>query len=196
MPIDIRPGESYTIRRQVLKLFGAAFHIYDPQMKVVGYCKQNAFNDRADIQIYTDETCTTELVVIKAQSVIDFSSSYDVTLASGQSLGSLRRKGLSSTFIRDHWLVFDAAGREIADLREEGSFLAFARRYIDLVSLISPQTFTLDRKDGTRIARFRQHLNPFVYRLSVAVERDDPDLDDLVILAAGCLIAAIEGRQD
>ena len=66
---------------------------------------------------------------------------------------------------------------------------------IEFVSLLSPQRYTLARTDGAVIARYRQHFNPLVYRLSVAVEADDPDLDDLVVLAAGCLITAIEGRQ-
>lgn len=195
MAFDIRPGESYTIRRKVLKLFGAAFHIYDPQGKVVGYCKQKAFKLKEDIRIYTDESCSTEFIVIKARSIIDFSTTYDVTLGDGTTLGSLRRKGMASSFIRDHWLVFDAQAREIAAIQEDGSFLAFARRYIDFVNIISPQTFTMTKTDGTVIARFRQHFNPFVYRLSIAVEKDDAQLDDLVILAAGSLLAAIEGRQ-
>lgn len=195
MAFDIRPGESYMIRRKVLKLFGAAFHIYDPQGKVVGYCKQKAFKLKEDIRIYTDESCSTELIVIKARSIIDFSTTYDVTLGDGTVLGSLRRKGMASSFLRDHWLVFDSQSREIANVKEDGDFLAFARRYIDLVNIISPQTFTMTKTDGTVIARFRQHFNPFVYRLSIAVEKDDPQLDDLVILAAGSILAAIEGRQ-
>ena len=186
MAIDIRPGESYTIRRQVLKLFGAAFHIYDPQMKVVGYCKQKAFKLREDIRIYTDESCTTELVVIKARSVIDFGASYDVTLADGTSLGSLRRKGLKSSFFQDHWLVFDRAGQQIADLQEQGSFLSVLRRLHELVALLSPQKFNLTRTDGTTVARYRQHFSFFVYRLSVAVERDD------VPLSAAARISLIE----
>ncbi len=195
MAFDIRPGESYTIRRKVLKLFGAAFHIYDPKGMVVGYCKQKAFKLKEDIRIYTDESCSTELLVIKARSIIDFSTTYDVTLGDGATLGSLRRKGMASSFIRDHWLVFDSQSREIAAIQEDGSFLAFARRYIDWVNIISPQTFTMTKTDGTVIARFRQHFNPFVYRLSIAVEKDDAQLDDLVILAAGSILAAIEGRQ-
>lgn len=195
MAFDIRPGESYTIRRKVLKIFGAAFHIFDPQGRIVGYCKQKAFKFREDIRIYTDESCSTELIVIKARSIIDFSSTYDVTLSDGSSLGSLRRKGMSSTFLRDHWLVFDRTGAQIAEITEDGNFLALARRWIDFVSLIAPEKFTLSRTDGTVVARYRQHFNPFIYRLSVAVERDDPHLDDLVILAAGCLLCAIEGRQ-
>ena len=91
--------------------------------------------------------------------------------------------------------MFNAAGAQIADLTENGSFLAFARRYIELVSFLSPQKFTLARNGSGPIATFRQHFNPFVYRLSIGVMRDDPELDDLLILTAGCLIAAIEGRQ-
>jgi len=202
MAFDIRPGESYTIRRKVFKIFGAAFHIFDPQGQVVGYCKQKAFKLREDIRIFTDESCSTELVAIKARSIIDFSTSYDVfmggstnTAGSGQSLGSFRRKGLTSSFIRDHWLVFDASGAQVAEMVEDGSFLAFARRYVELVAAFSPQKFTLKKMDGTVVARYRQHFNWFVYRLSVAVEIDDPQLDDLLILSGGCLICAIEGRQ-
>ena len=51
------------------------------------------------------------------------------------------------------------------------------------MSLISPQTFTLDRKDGIADRLLPPAPQPVRYRLSVAVERDDPDLDDLVILA-------------
>jgi uncharacterized protein YxjI len=192
---NIQPGESYTIRRKVLKLFGAAFHIYDPQGAVVGYCKQKAFKLKEDIRIFADENCSRELLVIRARSMLDFGATYDVTLPDGSQLGSLRRKGLASTFLRDSWLVFDAQGREVASLQEDGSLLAFARRYIDIISLVSPQKFTLRRSGGEEIARFRQHFNPFVYRLGVSVMRDDPELDDLVILAAGCLITAVEGRQ-
>lgn len=86
MALDIKPGEQYTVRRKVFKFFGAAFHVYDPAGRIVGYCKQKAFKLREDIRIYTDESCTSELIVIKARSIIDFSSTYDVTLPDGTSL--------------------------------------------------------------------------------------------------------------
>jgi uncharacterized protein YxjI len=192
---NMQPGESYTIRRKVLKIFGAAFHIYDPQGQVVGYCKQKAWKLKEDIRIYTDESCTAELLVINARSVIDFGATYDVTNPDGVALGSFRRKGLASWLFRDSWLLFDAQGREIANLKEDGSLLALARRWLEWVSLLAPEKFTLTRSDGTALARYRQHFNPFVYRLSVAVLADDPLIDDLMLLAGGCLITAIEGRQ-
>jgi uncharacterized protein YxjI len=195
LAFNIKPGEAYTIRRKVLKIFGAAFHIYDPQGGLVGFCKQKAFKLKEDIRIYTDESCSTEWLVIKARSVLDFGATYDVTLPDGSQIGSLRRKGLKSTFLKDSWLVFNHENQQLAELNEEGGILAIARRYIEHVSLFYPQRFSLKRADGTVIAKYRQHFNWFVYRLSIAVERDDPELDDLVILAAGCLICAVEGRQ-
>jgi uncharacterized protein YxjI len=195
LAFNIQPGEAYTIRRKVLTLLGKKLHIYDPHGQVVGFCKQKAFKLRDDIRIYTDESCTTELVVIKARSILDFGATFDVTTGDGAVLGSFRRKGLTSTFLRDSWMVFDAGGRQVADLKEDGGLLAVLRHWVEYVSLLYPERFTMRRMDGTEIAKFRQHFNPFVYRLSIAVVNEDAELDDLVVLAAGCLIAAVEGRQ-
>ena len=107
MPILPAPGETYTIRRQVFRIFGAAFHIYGPAGPLAGYCKQKAFKLREDIRIYTDESCSTELIRIAARSILDFSTTYDILLGSGAVLGSIRRKGLKSSFVRDEWLIFD-----------------------------------------------------------------------------------------
>ena len=193
------PGEQYTIRRKVLKLFGGAFHIYGEQGQVVGFCKQKAFKLREDIRIFTDESLRTPLMTIGTQAILDLGASYQVTLADGTPLGSMRRKGLSSTFLRDEWLILSPEGVQIAVLRERGSFMAFLRRYIEYVAMFSPQQFDLIRADGSHAASFRQHFNWFVYRLGVAITRDkrdaDDGIDDMMILAMGCLVAAIEGRQ-
>jgi len=196
MAIKAAPGEKYTIRRKVLKLLGAAFHVYDAEGKVVGYCKQKAFKLREDIRLFTDESCSTELLVLRARQVIDFGATYDVTTPGGDAIASLRRKGMKSSFVRDEWLVFDEHGEQVAIIREKGSFAPIARRYIDYVALLFPQRFEVLRGEGTPpVATLRQHFNPFVFRMGVAVHRDDPVLDELTLLGASCLIAAIEGRQ-
>lgn len=196
MPLNVRPGEHYVIRRQVFKLLGAAFHVYDGAGAIVAYCKQKAFKLREDLQLFTDESQATPLLRLQARQIIDFGATYDVTLPDGSAIGSLRRKGLKSSFIRDEWMVFNAAGREIALVRELGGFSAFARRFIDHAAALLPQKYEVKRAaDGVVLATFRQHFNPFVFRMSVAILADDPELDELILLAAGCLIAAIEGRQ-
>lgn len=196
MPLNVRPGEHYVIRRQVFKFLGAAFHVYDGTGAIVAYCKQKAFKLREDLQLFTDESQTTPLLRLQARQVIDFGATYDVTMPDGSLVGSLRRKGLKSSFIRDEWMVFNARGNEVAIVRELGGVAAFARRFLDFAALLMPQKYEVKRtSDGAALATFRQHFNPFVFRMSVAILADDPELDELILLAAGCLVAAVEGRQ-
>lgn len=191
-----RAGEAFTIRRKVMQLAGASFHVYDASGGLVAYCKQKAFKLREDIRLFTDESMATPLLSMKARTIMDFSTTYDVLLPSGDSLGSLRRKGITSSLVQDHWLVFDAAGNQVAEIKERGAWLSFFRRVNDLVAALSPQTFDLTRAGtGENIASFRQHFNLLVSRMGVTIHQADDHLDDLLILASACLIAAIEGRQ-
>jgi len=200
MAISAAPGEQYTLRRKLLKLFGAAFHIYDAEGAVAAYCTMRAFKLREDLRVYTGEDQSEELFRIGARSIIDLGATYDIKLPTGDPLGSLRRKGVKSTFLRDEWVVLDPEEREIATLRERGSTLGLMlRRYGpfgELSYLFSPQRFELIRaSDQATIAVLRQHVNPIIYRLGISIEADDEQLDELVVLGAACLVGAIEGRQ-
>lgn len=196
MGFKAAPGEKYTIRRKILAILGAKFHVYDDQNKVIAFCQQKAFKLREDIRLYTDESKSSELLVLKARQVIDLGVTIDVTMPSGERLGSFRRKGMKSSFVRDEWLVMDADGREVATLKELGSFAPFARRYIDNAAAFLPQKFSLTRNaDGVEIARYRQHFNLLVYRLGISLTAADDHMDELLVIALGSLVAAIEGRQ-
>lgn len=197
MAFTPRPGEQYTIRRKILTILGAKFHVYDENRQVVAFCKQKAFKLREDIRIFTGEDMSELLYALRARQIIDFGATYDVMLPNGELVGSFRRKGMKSSLLRDEWLVYDAEGNEVAKLMELGSFAPFARRYLDAASVFLPQRYGMIRRsDSTQIAHFRQHFNPFVYRLGVSVQAADEHLDELMLLAAGTLIAAIEGRQN
>lgn len=188
------PAEQYTIRRQVFRLFGAGFHIYDSQSAIVGYCEQRAFKLREDIRLYRTEAKTDLLMRIAARQIIDFGATYDVFDANDQHVGSLRRKGISSLF-RDSWLVFDQQNQQIAQLQEDSGLLSFVRRVSDL-GFFFPQSFTLQAGDGTSLATYRTHFNPFIYRLGIAIHPGASTFDPNLLLATGVLIASIEGRQN
>lgn len=196
MTIQAAPGERYTIRRKFFKIFGAGFHIYDEAGNAIAYTHQKAFRLRENITLYADESRADPMLTIRTDSVLDFSGSYDVATPDGLVIGTLRRKGMKSSFMRDEWLIYTGEGREHAVISELGGFAPFARRYIDNAALFLPQKFDVTRiADGVKVAAFRQHFNPFIYKLGIAINADDEYLDDLVLLAAGSLIAAIEGRQ-
>jgi uncharacterized protein YxjI len=193
MAMPAKPGERYTIRQKVFKIFGAAFHIYDNSGVVIGYCKQKAFRLREKLVLFTDERASQELLTIQARTILDFGTTYDVDLPSGARLGSVRRKGLSS-LVRDEWEAMSPDGTVIGRLREDSMGLALARRFLPAVALVVPQKLELHAADGRRLATYRTHFNLFVYRLGVTVHEDGV-VDEMLLLAIGFLIAAIEGRQ-
>lgn len=194
MVTPLAPGEQYTVRRKIFTILGASFHVYDASGSLVAFCRQKAFRLKEDLRLYTDEARSEELLTMRARSVIDFGATYDVCLASGERIGSLRRKGLTS-FVRDAWMIFGPDGEEAGRLQEDSGGLALARRMIPGVAAFSPQRFHILTVGGTHLATLRTHFNPFVYRLGVAIHGEDEAIDELLILAAACLIAAIEGRQ-
>jgi len=187
-------GESYTIRRRVFQIMGASFEVFDGDGAPIGFCKQKAFKLREDIRVFTDESQSQLLLAMKTQQIIDFGASYDITLGDGSKLASLRRKGMKS-LLRDSWIVFDHDGNEIAKIEEDSMTLSLLRRGHEILAALIPQTFNVTTTDGRLIASFRQHFNPFIYRLGIKIHEEDAALDGLVLLGSACLISAIEGRQ-
>ena len=189
-------GTQYTIRRKVFTFFGAKFHIYDAENNLIGYCKQKAFKLKEDIRIYTDESMSEERLVITARKVIDFSGAYDVVDSkSGTKLGALRRKGFKS-ILRDSWQVLDENDEDVGSLQEDSASMALVRRFLPYgLGGLFPQKFQMKAHDSDVVyARFRTHFNLFVHRMTVTVE-EECQFDPMLVLAAGILLAAIEGRQ-
>jgi hypothetical protein len=124
---------------------------------------------------------------------MDFAAAYDVIeSATGQKVGALKRKGWSS-IIRDEWIVLDANDQEIGKVIEDSTLMAMLRRF---ATNLIPQNYDLLLNDGTRVADFRQHWNPFLYWLTIDFSMDPQHrIDPRLKFAAAVLLAAIEGRQ-
>ena len=186
--------ERYTIRRKVLRIFGAGFHIYGSDGTLAGYCDQKRLRLREDLRVYTSEAMTDELLRIGTEQIIDFGATYTVSVPEGGVIGSFRRKGLKS-LLRDEWLVLDATGATIATIREDSTFKAVLRRVHELIAVFVPQGYHMVDTAGAEAVTYRTHFNPIVHRLGVTIHREDEVFDDLLSLAGGVLLLAIEGRQ-
>ncbi len=181
----------YLLKRQVFALAGK-FRFFDPSGKLVLFSEQKMFKLREDIRVYSDESKTQEVLMIKARQIIDFSTAYDVVdSATGQKVGALRRKGLAS-ILRDEWEILDAGDHVVGKLFEDSMGLALLRRFL---SGLIPQNYDITL--GTdRVADLKQNFNPFSYQLNVDFSMDiNLKLDRRIGLAAGILLAAVEGRQ-
>ena len=183
----------YLLKRQAIALTGK-FRVYDPMGNLVMFSEQKMFRLREDIRVYSDENKSQEVLSIKARQILDFSAAYDVVdTALNQKVGVLRRKGLRS-LLRDEWEVLDANDNLIGNLFEDSIGLALLRRFV-LGSWL-PQNYDLTA-GGTRVADLKQNFNLFRYELNLDFSMDiSHQLDRRVGIAAGILLAAIEGKQN
>jgi hypothetical protein len=183
---------SYLLKRQAIALTGR-FRFYDPMGNLVMFSEQKMFKLREDIRVYSDENKTQEVLSVKARQIIDFSAAYDVVdTAMNQKVGALRRKGWSS-LLRDEWEVLDANDNPIGALFEDSMGLALLRRF--LLGSWLPQNYDMTLGD-TRVADLKQNFNLFRYELNLDFSMDSSQrLDRRIGIAAGILLAAVEGKQ-
>lgn len=183
---------SYVLRRQVFALTGK-FRFYDPMENLVMFSEQKMFRLREDIRVYSDESKQTEVLMIQARQILDFSAAYDVIdSATGAKVGVLRRKGWRS-LLRDEWEVLNAQDGPIGIMFEDSMGLALLRRFI--LGTLLPQNYDLT-VNSVRAADLKQRFNLFRYELDLDLTGNTArQLDPRLALAAAILLAAVEGKQ-
>jgi uncharacterized protein YxjI len=183
---------TYLVKRQAIALTGR-FRFYDPMGNLVMFSEQKMFRLREDIRVYDDENKSQEELSVKARQILDFSAAYDVVdTAMNQKVGALRRQGLRS-ILRDEWEVLDANDNVLGKLFEDSIGLALLRRL--LLGSLLPQNYDMTFGE-TRVADLRQNFNPFRYELNLDFSMDPAQrLDRRIGIAAGILLAAVEGKQ-
>ena len=133
--------QTYTVRKQILKLVGAAFNVLDPQGVSFLYANLKAFKLKEDIRLYSNEDMLHELMVIKARDILDFSATYDVEDSTiNEKIGAFKRRGFQS-MIKDEWIMMDPHDHEIGIIKEDSMALALIRR---VVSDLIPESLSLE----------------------------------------------------
>tara|TARA_B100000927_G_scaffold245998_1_gene208773 strand:+ start:1295 stop:1900 length:606 start_codon:yes stop_codon:yes gene_type:complete len=186
---------NYLVRQKVLKLFGGAFHIFDPDGNVVLYSKQKAFKLKEDIRVYTGEDMATEVLTIRTDQIIDFGATYHVhdSQQGGARVGSLKRKGLKS-MLRDEWILLNSSGQEIGSIQEDSVALALLRRI--MVGWLLPQNY-YGKVGNNPVSLFTRNFNPFVSKIKLDFSMDsEGQLDRRLGIAAVIMLLAIDGKQN
>lgn len=209
--MDYSKYKKLEFRRKFWKILGAEITVTEPNSEqVVGLIKMKAWKLRQDIRLYSDKTLSKELIRIGARNIIDFGATYDVfDSPTDKQLFSLRRKGLKSTFVRDHWDMSDAAGNPLGFVQETSGGLALARRWIEilpfgeiagLVFMFVPQTYTINVNDasgtsgvtGTIIHR----KNPFIVKMALDTSAAQPNVDPRIGISVVSLLSVIDATKN
>ena len=190
--MDNFSDNQYMIRRKILTILGAKFHVYNTAGELILFSKQKAFKLKEDIRVFADESMSAERLVIKARQIVDFSAAYDVVdQDENRKIGALRRKGWKS-LVRDSWEFLGEDDQPIAVLAEDSMLMSLLRRFL---SNLIPQTYHVRQNEKTLIT-YKQNFNPFVLKIRVSIDPDSREIiDPRLVLAGGILLAAIEGRQ-
>ncbi|MDY6965680.1 MAG: hypothetical protein SVM80_06895, partial [Halobacteriota archaeon] len=124
---------------------------------------------------------------ITTSQIIDYAATYNVRDATtGEVVGALRRKGLKSHLWRDEWAIISKEGSEIGVVTETNNLLT---RFIGFI----PQKYDV-LIYNCEVAKIKQHFNPFVLKYTMTI-LDESAVDPRLLIVAGILLAAIEGRQ-
>lgn len=209
--MDYSQLKKLEFRRKFWKIAGAEIFIDDPvTQQEVGYIKMKAWKLREDIRIFTARDMQKEIVQIHARQIIDFGATYDVTdSATNMQLFSMKRKGLKSTFVRDHWDMLDSSGAAFGTIQETSSGLALARRWLELLPFgdfiglvfsFVPQTYTIsmNQADGSSAlaGNITHRKNPIIVKMLLDTSAAQAPLDPRITVSATALLSIIDASKN
>ena len=93
-------------------------HVTDANGETVCYVKQKLFKLKEAVNVFHDASQQKKLCEIKADRIIDWSASYHFYDTSGESFGSVKRKGMRSLW-KAHYDVFDEQESHQGTITEE-----------------------------------------------------------------------------
>ncbi len=186
--MSIWNNDVYIIKQKVLTI-GRKYFIESGRGEGIGFCKQKMFKLKEYIRIFTDESMTRELLLIKQQQILDFSGTFAVTdPTTGELIGYVGRKGLKS-IIRDTWKIFDPSSNEIGTVEEQSGLLAVLRRLFNIAKLI-PKKYDMTH-NGTPIAEIVQKFQIIGDTWTVTIQPNTA-VDRRLILSAALMMDIIE----
>lgn len=120
------------------KLFALSpqIRVTDADNKTVCYVKQKLFRLKEAVNVYRDESREKILCEIKADRIIDFSANYNFYDESGETFGSVKRKGMRSIW-KAHYEVYDDQQQHTATIQEENPMAKVMDSFLGEIPLVS-----------------------------------------------------------
>ncbi len=194
-PNTNQPRTKLSVARQWGQLIGTNIRTFDANNQLICFAHAKAFKLKEEILFYSDESKTRVMFRTKARNIIDIAPTYDLFDSAGNIFGSLKRKGLSSSFVQDHWLILDASGSQIGEIREDSPVLGVIRRFVDFAAYFLPQTYHVSF-GSQEVAQIKQRKNPLTVRYDYDIDSSSYEKYQMLFLAIANQLALIEARQN
>ncbi|MBI3243715.1 MAG: hypothetical protein HYZ49_15630 [Chloroflexi bacterium] len=173
---------------------------FNPQVKVtdasgqtVLYVKQKALALKEDVKIFADEGQTRQLYQLKANKIIDWSATYNITSAAGQAAGSVKRQGARSLWKATYNIV-DAAGNEVGSIHEENPWMKVLDAFVSdipfLGMFINP-AYLVDLR-GQTVLRLQKQPAFLEGKFVVEKRGEIPEADEGLLLSSVVMTLMLE----
>ena len=176
---------------------GSKFTVTDRDGNVVFYVKQKLFKLKEAIKVFTDQSQTNQLYTINADRIIDFSARYNFTNMGGQSLGSIKRKGMRSLF-RANYQIFDDVN-QLMTITEESVFVRIMDALFSSIPCIGMcagyvfhPTYLIARLDGTEMMRVKKQPAFFEGKFKIEKLTEMSEFEEAQILLSIMMMLLLE----
>ena len=181
--------QQYVIKRPFLSWLGRKYYVYAPDGSPIVFLKHPLMKLRGEFTIYTDETETTPLLVVRARKVVALNMAHDVIDPNtGEMIGSIRSRGLKSIF-RDVWDILDATDQVIGLIEETG--FAMLRRFVKFL----PGRHKIELH-GELVATLRQTFRFFIKEEVLDLSPGGDKLDHRFAIACALLALMKESARE
>nr|QEE16294.1 hypothetical protein DSAG12_02124 [Candidatus Prometheoarchaeum syntrophicum] len=177
--------------------FGNRFTMTDNNENVLFYVKQKMFKLKEAIKVFTDNTQTNQLYTINADRIIDFSARYNFTDMNGQSLGSIKRKGMRSLW-RANYQVFDG-DNQLLTIKEESVFVRFMDSLFASIPCIGlcagfvfHPSYLIAKLDGTEMMRVKKKPALFEGKFKIEKLTEMSEFEEMQMLLSIMMMLLLE----
>lgn len=178
-----------TVKRPFWSLLGRKFHVYSPDGQVVAFVKHPLLRLKQEFTIYTDESQTVPLLHVKGRQLLALNMNFDVfDAATGQMVGSIRRRGLKSIF-RDTFELLAQGDQVVGVCEEEGA--AFLRRLFPI--LLGKWKIELN---GQLVGQIRQVFRFFVKEFTLDLSQNQNRIDPRFAIALAIFALMMESNRE
>ena len=145
----------------------------DATGNTLAYVRQKILKLVDEVQVFTDETRTTQKYTIKANKWIDFSATYTFTNSQGKEVGRFARKGWSSIW-KARYEIFDEKQKPDLLVREENGWVKVGDSLLGQIPILSILTgylfnpaYIISRPGGTQVVRLKKEPSFFGRRFTI-----------------------------
>lgn len=176
------------------------FFVRDAKGNEIAYVKQKLFKLKEDITVFENESQQTPMYKIKANQWIDWSASYLLSDAAGNSIGKIGRKGARSLW-KATYEIYDQSDKMQFKIEEDNAFVKIVDGIFSEIPILGFFTgyvfnpkYNIYSISGEKVAEFTKEAS-FLGKKFKLIQLSSMDNDDEVRIVLSLMMMVLLERS-